>query len=183
MGVELGIGLGANLIGGFFKNRSEKNRLKQLRRELERNLRQLETQQFSRNASLTESEGNLTNAVTRRAIQGSAQSGTLNSSFTASNVAQAIAPVQAQRAREQDAMRERIFAARNAIATGTSAPGFGSAFGQSFGEAGDILSFLAGRKMSTGGGGLGGGGAVGHQAPDQVDFGDPNNPFLPKGRA
>ena len=142
-----GIGLGANLVGGLLKTRSERNRLKKLRREMLANLQQFVEQRQARGSGLSEGEGGLFQAVTNRALQGAANSGTLRSTFTPGRIAQAIAPIQAQRDRELQGLDERILAQRQSIASGTSLPGFGGAFGGAFQEAGDLAFRAAGARL------------------------------------
>lgn len=141
--VLVGGALGANLLGSLFSVRSERKRRQKLRERLLAENAPLEALLQTRQFGPSESEGNLMQAVTDRTLSGLASQGVLNSSISASRVAQAVAPIEEQRQRRTQGLLERVVAARQAIIEGTSLPGYGAAFGESFGEAGDLMALLA----------------------------------------
>jgi hypothetical protein len=145
----VGASFGANLISGILGTRSRRRQLKRLRAEQLRNLKPLEDLLSVRGFGASESQGNIEQAVTSRTLGGLAQRGVLQSSIAAPSVAQAVAPYEQQRQAGVQSLTERIVAARNAILEGTSIPGYGQAFGESFGQGGDLLAYMAGKSTTS----------------------------------
>lgn len=143
MAYQLAAALGANLIGSLLSVRSERKRRQRLRERLLAENAPLEALLQQRQFGPTESEGNLMQVATQRTLSQLASQGVLNSSISAPAVAQAVAPIEEQRQRRTQGLLERVVAARQAIVEGTSLPGYGAAFGEAFGEAGDLMALLS----------------------------------------
>ena len=135
---------GSNLLGSLFGIGSERKRRRRAREEGLQNLQPLESLLGQRQFGPTESEGNLMQVATNRTLSQLASQGVLNSSISAPAVAAAVAPIENQRQQRTQGLLERVVAARQAILSGTELPGYGAAFGQAFGEGGDLLALLAG---------------------------------------
>ena len=147
-----GIGIGANLLGGLLGTRSERERLKKQRMELLAQLKPLESLLRARRMGLSATEGTLANRAVRGTLSGLASRGLIGSSISGPAVAEAVAPFELNRQRSIDDLMRQLVSSRSAIYGGTSLPGFGSAFGEAFGGAGDILSFVGGMKYAYPGG-------------------------------
>lgn len=143
MAYQLAAALGANLIGSLLSVRSERKRRQRLRERLLAENAPLEALLQQRQFGPTESEGNLMQVATQRTLSQLASQGVLNSSISAPAVAQAVAPIEEQRQRRTQGLLERVVAARQAIVEGTSLPGYGAAFGEAFGEAGDLMALFS----------------------------------------
>lgn len=141
----VGASFGANLLGGLLKARSERRRQQQLRRQLFSALAPIEGALLESRFG-SQSLGNIESAVTQRTLGGLAARGVLNSSMAAPAVAEAVAPIENQRQQRVQGLLERLVAARQSILEGTQAPGYGAAFGESFGQSGDLLAYLSGRQ-------------------------------------
>ena len=150
MAYQLAAALGANLLGSLFSIRSERNRRKKLRERLLAENAPLEALLQTRQFGPSESEGSLMQVATQRTLSDLASRGVLNSSISAPAVAQAVAPIEEQRQRRTQGLLERVVAARQAIIEGTSLPGYGAAFGEAFGEAGDLMALFS--TLNRGGG-------------------------------
>lgn len=159
--------------------------MKKLRADLLGYLQPLESALTTQQYGLSQSEGRVAQGVTQSTLQGLANRGVLQSSYSAPAVAQAVAPIE-QRHQENllDLLRS-ITAAKTQIAEGTSLPGYGGAFGESFGQGGDLLAYLAGRKY---GGGAGGGGPatsiqglIGQQYGPGLDTEYEDDPYSSRG--
>ncbi len=140
----LGIGFGAQLLGGLLRTGSERARLTELRAQLEEAIQPLEREAKQRRYGPSYEAGALTRRVTRNTLTGLSQRGVLDSSFSAPAVAEAVAPIEAMETARRFQSEERLAAAKTAIATGTSMPGYASAFGGSLEDAGGLLALRAG---------------------------------------
>ena len=144
----LGGAIGARTIGGLFETGSERRRLERLRAELLREINKREAFLKFRAGVPGENFGNLLNRTLRRtrlslAAGGLAGEGTVGPAA----LAEATAPLVADENAELRRMSEALFSARMNVMSNTSLPGYGSAFGQAFGDTSDILGFLAGQGL------------------------------------
>lgn len=167
-------GLGFNLASKIFATGSERARRRKLRERLLAENMPLEALLRTRQFGPSESEGALMNTVVQRTLGDLASRGVLNSSISAPAVAGAVAPIENERQARTQGLMERVVAARQAILQGTELPGYGQAFGESFGEAGDLLALFS--TINQRGGGMDdyvSSEGLGPQAPPQYDsFGD-----------
>lgn len=155
--VGVGVGLGANLLSGVLSAIGKKKQMARLERSQLEALRPLEGIAATRAFGPSQSSGALQQAVVNQTLGDLSSRGVLDSTIAAPAVAQAVAPIEAQRQRDLSSLLERISAAKQAIAENTSAPGLESAFAGTLGEAGNILTYLGGRGIASrqaGGGSL-----------------------------
>ena len=138
-------GLAGKFLGNFISTRSERNRLKKLQFEQFSALAPMEALLRQQDFGASETDSRLSQSVTTRTLTDLANRGVLNSSISAPAVASAVAPIEEQRQARRQSLMERLTAAKMAIYQNTSMPGYGNAFGQSLGEAGDVMAYMYGR--------------------------------------
>lgn len=174
----IGAALGANLGGKLLGIHSERNRRKKLRARLLAENAPLEALLQTRQFGPSESEGALMNTIVQRTLGDLSSRGVLNSSVAAPQIAGAVAPIENQRQQRTQGLMERVVAARQAIISGTELPGYGQAFGESMGEAGDLLALFS-TMDRDGGGGI----DVGSDYPGSGDLGYlGDDPMTPRSR-
>jgi hypothetical protein len=139
-------GAGANFLGKFFANRSEHNRQDDLRRRMLRNLSPLEAEVMAYRMAPTQGEGALINQAGQTAVGQVAGSGLGRSTLTQAAATGAVAPILAQHEQNVYGRLENIAAQKNQIYQSTSPPGTGAALGGFLGEAGDLLTGVAGQQ-------------------------------------
>lgn len=137
-------GIGLQTLGGLISTRSERRRQRELREQSLGALEPLETERRQLAFGPSMSEGRMIQGETSRTLADLSSRGVLDSSFAASDVAGAVAPFEAQRKRELQSVDQQLAAAKQAIAQGTSLPGFGAAFGGALGDIGGFLALRGG---------------------------------------
>ena len=140
----LGIGFGAQLVGGIVRTASERARLTALRADLEKAIQPLEAEAKGRRFGMSAGAGSLTRRVTRGTLTGLSERNVLDSSIAGAEVAERVAPIEAAETARRLQSEERLAAAKTAIATGTSLPGYGMAFGGAMEDAGGLMALRSG---------------------------------------
>jgi hypothetical protein len=138
------IGLGANLLGGLIKTRSERKRRAKVRAERLAALKPLEATLGTGQYGLSQSEGNIARTVTQQTLGDLAGRGILDSTISAPAVAQAVAPIQLEHENRNRQLATYIASSKQAIAEDTSAPGYGETLGNAVGDVGGYLALLQG---------------------------------------
>lgn len=146
----VGIGLGANLLGGLASGSAERKRLKKQREEALTALRPLEALLKQRKMGLTESEGALARRLGGQATRGvAARLGTTNTTALAPAVFEAVAPIDLQRERDIMGLTQALTEAKLGIAGIPEGPGFWDAFGGALGDVGGLLALTAGMNYAA----------------------------------
>ncbi|OGR91853.1 MAG: hypothetical protein A2V88_14545 [Elusimicrobia bacterium RBG_16_66_12] len=141
-----GVAIGAGLVGGLLKMRSQRARIRKLQKARENALRQLEARQSTLEFGPSQSEGNILRGETQGALSSLASRGILGSNIAAGEVSRAIAPAEAMMQQRRDLGAERLFAARTQVAEGGEMPGYGEAFGGALEQGGELLALMAGQR-------------------------------------
>jgi hypothetical protein len=139
-------GFGLDLIGSLLETRSERRRLEELRGALTDTLKPQEASLEMRKTGLSQTEGRVAEGATTGALTDLANRNVLDSSFAPGEVAMATAPLELRRQTDIDTKEKEIAGAKQQIAALTSVPGYGAAFGGTFGDVGEFLALRGGRE-------------------------------------